>query len=39
LGLRYGKFVNPNPFGLPEEACLCAYPVGDTKDSETTRVI
>ena len=38
LGLRFGKFVIPNPFGPLEEPRFCAYLIRTWKMGETARV-
>jgi UDP-glucose 4-epimerase len=38
FGLRYGKFVIPNPFGPLEEPRFCAYLIRAWKNGETARV-
>jgi UDP-glucose 4-epimerase len=38
FGLRFGKFVIPNPFGALEEPRFCAYLVRTWRKSETARV-
>ena len=38
IGLPYGKFVIPNPFGPLEEPRFCAYLVRTWKKGETARV-
>jgi nucleoside-diphosphate-sugar epimerase len=38
FGLRFGKFVIPNPFGPLEEPRFCAYLVRSWKKGETARV-
>jgi nucleoside-diphosphate-sugar epimerase len=38
FGLRYGKFVIPNPFGPLEEPRFCAYLISTWKKGEAARV-
>ena len=38
FGLRYGKFVIPNPFGPLEEPRFCAYLIRSWKKGEIARV-
>ena len=38
FGLRYGKFVIPNPFGPLEEPRFCAYLVRTWRNGEVARI-